>query len=165
MIKQILLVVVLCIGLVSVCGTRNGTQGQPADNKDFTLSSLDGQEYTLSAFKGQVVLVDFWATWCPPCRTSIPVLISLYDKYQDQGFMVLGISNESHATLSAYRDENNVTYPILIDDQNVMKTYGVQSIPNMYIFDKQGKVAKHQVGFSPEMEAMFDGFIDSLLAE
>lgn len=148
-----------------MCGTRNGSQNQQSDARNFTLAALDGQEYTLSDLKGSVVLVDFWATWCPPCRTSIPVLISLYNKYHGQGFIVLGVSNEDHATLSAFRDEHSVTYPILIDNKNVMQTYGVQSIPNMFIFNKQGQVAKHQVGFSPEMEAMFDSYIDSLLAE
>jgi len=165
MLKKSIFIILLCIGFVSMCGTRNGAQGQQSDSNDFTLSSLEGREYTLSAYKGNVVLVDFWATWCPPCRTSIPALISLYDKYHDQGFVVLGISNEDHATLTAFRDEYKVNYPILIDDQKVMQSYGVQSIPNMYIFNKQGKVAKHQVGFSPEMEALFDSFIDSLLAE
>jgi len=148
-----------------MCGTKNGTQTPEDDPKNFTLISIDGEEYSLTALKGNVILVDFWATWCPPCRSSIPVFMSLYDKYKDQGFIVLGISNESKATLLQYRDDNNVNYPILIDNQDVMQAYGVRSIPNMYIFNKEGKIAKHQVGFSPEMEVGFDAFIDSLLNE
>jgi len=155
-----------CIALfLSVCGTRDTNQSQGTDMNDFTLTSLDKQEYTLSKLQGSVVLVDFWATWCPPCRTSIPVLISLYEKHKDRGFMVLGISNEDAATLEAFQKENNITYPILIDTEGVGKAYNVTSIPNMYIFDKKGKIRKHQVGFSPEMEAGLDTFIDSLLSE
>lgn len=165
MSKKAPIVILLCIGLLYTCGTKNGIQEQVADAKDFTLFSINDEEFTLSALKGKVVFVDFWATWCPPCRTSIPVLISLYDKYQDRGFIVLGISNEDESTLIQYQKDNKVTYPILIDDKNVRRTYGVQSIPNMFIFNKQGKVAKHQIGFSPEMEAGFDAFIDSLLNE
>jgi peroxiredoxin len=148
-----------------VCGTKNGAQTQNTNSRDFTLTSLDGEEYTLSALKGNVVFIDFWTTWCPPCRNSIPVLISLYDKYHDQGFIVLGISNESASVLEQFRDEYQMNYPVLVDDKNVMQTYGVQSIPNMFIFNKEGELAKHQVGFSPEMEAGFDAFIDSLLRE
>ena len=165
MLKKYTLVAFLCISVLITCGTRNGAQNQQSDARNFTLTALDGSEYTLSELKGSVVLVDFWATWCPPCLTSIPVLISLYDKYESQGFIVLGISNEDASTLTAFKDEYAITYPVLIDNKKVMQAYGVQSIPNMYIFNKQGKVAKHQVGFSPEMEAMFDSLIDSLLAE
>jgi thiol-disulfide isomerase/thioredoxin len=157
--------VFLCIILLCTCGTKNNTQSPSTDFKDFTLTSLTGEEYTLSALKGYVILIDFWTTWCPPCRSTIPVLISLYDKYKDQGFIVLGISNESKSTLTAFRDEININYPILIDNQNVMRTYGVQSIPNMFIFNKSGKIVKHQVGFSPELEAGFNVLIDSLLKE
>jgi cytochrome c biogenesis protein CcmG/thiol:disulfide interchange protein DsbE len=165
MLKKAPFVLLFCFIILCTCGTKNGTQGQTADSRDFTLTSINGEEFTLSALQGKVVFVDFWATWCPPCRYSIPVLMSLYDKYQSRGFIVLGISNESKSTLTTYRDDNNINYPILIDDQNIMQAYGVQSIPNMFIFNKQGKIAKHQVGFSPEMEAGFDAFIDSLLNE
>jgi cytochrome c biogenesis protein CcmG/thiol:disulfide interchange protein DsbE len=165
MLKKAPFVILLCIIILCACGTKNGTKGQTADSRDFTLTSLDGEEFTLSTLKGKVVFVDFWATWCPPCRSSIPVLMSLYDKYRDRGFIALGISNEDKSTLMQYRSDNNINYPILIGVKNIMQAYGVQSIPNMYIFNKKGEIAKHQVGFSPEMEAMFDAFIDSLLSE
>jgi peroxiredoxin len=162
---RIVSIAILCIALLCVCGTRNGTHANEDDTRDFTLRSLDGQEYTLSSLKGNVVLVDFWTTWCPPCRNSIPVLMSLYEKYQGQGFIVLGVSNEDIATLKKFRDNMNMNYPILVDNQNIMQSYGVRSIPNMYIFNKKGKVAKHQIGFSPEMEVPLTTFIDSLLKE
>ncbi|MBN2619782.1 TlpA family protein disulfide reductase, partial [candidate division WOR-3 bacterium] len=124
MLKKAPFVLLFCFAILCTCGTKNGTPGQIADSKDFTLTSLDGEEYTLSNLEGNVVFVDFWTTWCPPCRNSIPVLVSLYNKYQDRGFIVLGISNESPSVLQQFQNQYQMNYPILIDNKNVMQTYG-----------------------------------------
>jgi peroxiredoxin len=93
------------------------------------------------------------------------VFVSLYEKFHDQGFLVLGISREDRTTLVNYKAENKIPYPILLDDQEVSKTYGVTAIPSIFILDKKGVVRKTQVGFSPELEAEFDSFILTLLNE
>lgn len=162
--KHILAALFIGLLFITFCAPKDQAQGQ-ANDKDFTLTSIDDQEITLSELKGQVVLVDFWATWCPPCERSIPVFSSLYNKYHEKGFIVLGISREDKARLSAYRDEKNIPYPILIDDKNVTKTYQVEAIPTIIFFDKKGTQRKTQVGFAPELEAAFDALIDSLLKE
>ena len=161
--KKLLLVGLAALTCVLVCST-NGVQTAQTD-KDFTLTSIDGEEITLSKLKGQVVLIDFWATWCPPCRNSIPVFSKLYNTYHDQGFMVLGISTEEKSVLTKYRDDNKVPYPILLGTKEIFMMYEVSAIPKMLIFDKTGTVRKTQVGFAPELEQGFDTLIDSLVKE
>jgi thiol-disulfide isomerase/thioredoxin len=146
------------------CSPKDQTQAQVYEN-DFTLVSLDNEEITLSDLKGKVVLVDFWATWCPPCVQSIPVFSKLYNKYHDKGFMALGISREDRSILENYRDKIGIPYPILIDDKKITMQYGVKAIPTIIIFDKSGKKRKTQVGFAPELEVQFETLIDSLLKE
>jgi len=164
MAKNIFAILFIGLLFLSGCSPKDQTQAQ-TNNKDFTLTSLDDEEITLSELKGQVVLVDFWATWCPPCERSIPVFAALYNKHHEKGFMVLGISREDKTKLIDYRQEHNIPYPILIDNKNVTKTYGVEAIPTIIFFDKTGKPRKTQVGFAPELEAAFDILIDSLLNE
>lgn len=158
----------LLIGLATVvftivCST-NGIQATQSD-KDFTLTSIDGEEVTLSKLKGKVVLLDFWATWCPPCRKSIPVFAEMYNKYHEQGFTVLGISTEKKSVLTKYRDENNIPYPILLGTNEVARLFEVSAIPKIFILDKKGEVRETQVGFAPELEQKFYKTVDSLLKE
>lgn len=161
--KRPLLVGLAALISVLVC-SANGVQTAQT-NKDFTLTSIDGEEITLSKLKGQVVLIDFWATWCPPCRNSIPVFIKLYNKYHDQGFTVLGISTEEKAVLTKYRDEHNIPYPILLGNKELLRMYQISAIPKMYILDKNGVVRKTQLGFAPELEQGFETLVDSLMKE
>lgn len=161
--KKLLLVGLAALISVLVCST-NGVQTAQID-KDFTLTSIDGEEITLSKLKGKVVLIDFWATWCPPCRNSIPVFAKLYNKYHDQGFTVLGISTEEKSVLTRYRDEHNVPYPILLGTKELLRMYEISAIPKMYILDKNGVVRKTQLGFAPELEQGLNTLIDSLVKE
>lgn len=156
--------ILICVLVLLACRPGEKSSGTAVQN-DFTLESIDGQSYTLSKLKGNVIIVDFWATWCPPCRNSIPALSRLYEKYHEQGFMVLGISTEDLNTLREYRDAQQVPYPILSGTKEVVQTYEVTAIPKMLFFDKQGTVRKTQTGYSPELEAQFDRLVDSLLQE
>jgi len=159
-------VALILIGVMVVLACRPGdkTSGPTAQN-DFTLQSLDGQTYTLSELKGKVIIVDFWATWCPPCRNSIPALSRLYEKYHEQGFMVLGISTEDVTTLTEFQNAQQIPYPILSGTKEVVQAYEVTAIPKMLFFDKKGNIRKTQTGYSPELEAQFDRLVDSLLQE
>lgn len=162
---KIILRMVLILGIITVaCGSRE--QAKQSDTADFTLYSIDGVEYTLSEFKGQVVVIDFWATWCPPCRNSIPVFIRLYQKYHEQGFTILGISlDNDEQALRDYSKQMKISYPVLIGNKEIAKAYQVSGIPKTIFLDKKGTVRKTQVGFAPELEAQFDQFVDSLLKE
>ncbi len=156
----------ILIGIMIILACKSGERAANTGfQNDFTLESIDGESYTLSELKGNVIIVDFWATWCPPCRNSIPALSRLYDKYHDRGFMILGISNEDVNTLREFRDAQQIPYPILSATNEVLQAYEVKGIPQLFFFDKKGVVRKSQTGYSPELEAQFDRLVDSLLQE
>ncbi len=164
--KHLWKIVPILLACLVFCASQDQAQGELTDKTaDFTLTSLDGEQVTLSKLKGNVVLLDFWATWCPPCRNSIPVFVKLYNKYHNQGFTVLGISLEDRAVLEKYRDAQGIPYPILLGNKEIAKAYEVQAIPKIFILDKSGKVRKTQVGFAPELESMFESLVDSLIRE
>ncbi len=165
MIKNLWKIVFILLIFFVVCATKDQEQGKTSNNRDFTLTTIDNEEITLSKLKGKVVLIDFWATWCPPCRNSIPVFIELYNKFHEQGFIVLGIGLEEKAPLENYRNQHNIPYHILIGNKEVARAFGVQAIPHIFIIDKKGTIRKTQLGFSPGLEADFETLIDSLLNE
>src|SRR5437763_6436522 len=101
---------------------------------DFTLSDLQGNPWHLRDLKGKVVLVNFWATWCPPCRKEMPDLQALYDKYKDQGFVVLSISDEDAAKVQPFITERKITYPVLLDStRKINDLYRVEGIPKSFV--------------------------------
>ena len=113
---------------------------------DFTLSDLQGNSWHLRDLKGKVVLVNFWATWCPPCRKEMPDLQALYDKYQDQGFVVLSISDEESAKVQPFISERKITYPVLLDPgRKVNDLFQVEGIPKSFVYDRQGKLVAQSI--------------------
>jgi peroxiredoxin len=108
---------------------------------NFTLAGLDGRKWTLRDLRGKVVLVNFWATWCPPCRKEMPDLDALYKKFKDQGFIVLAISDEQPAAVRSFLVKHKVSYPILLDPGDaVHKRFDVDGIPKSYLYDREGKL-------------------------
>jgi peroxiredoxin len=115
-----------------------------SERPDFTLASLDGKTFTLSKLKGKVVLIDFWATWCPPCVDAVPHLESLNRELAAKGLVVLGIDDEVAGRIEWFRSKNGVTYPTLLDpDRKVHNLFGVdsngQGIPMSVVFDREGR--------------------------
>ncbi len=125
---------------------------------DFSLKDMSGNEVSLKQFRGKVVLLDFWATWCPPCRTSIPDLVELYDKYKKKGFVVLGISMDSPLRVNDERLKHfgkilKINYPILRHNLDVVENYfgkKARSLPTMYVIDRKGRVRDVFEGHDPE---------------
>ena len=113
---------------------------------DFTLSDLQGKSWHLQDLRGKVVLVNFWATWCPPCRKEMPDLDALYNKYKDQGFVVLAISDEEAAKVSPYIAEHKVSYPILLDPgRKVNDAFIVEGIPKSFVYDRSGRLVAQSI--------------------
>jgi len=113
---------------------------------DFTLTDLQGKSWHLRDLAGKVVMVNFWATWCPPCRKEMPDLQALYEKYKDQGFIVLSISDEEAAKVSPFIAERKITYPVLLDPgRKVNDLFIVDGIPKSFVYDRSGKLVAQSI--------------------
>lgn len=130
-------------------------------SEDFLLSMLGGGENNLDSYRGKVVFLNFWATWCPPCREEMPSMQVLYDELADDGLEILAVNVlEDEATVSAFVEENGFTYPVMLDRQGrVAMRYAVRAYPTTYLLDRDGKVIAVRTGFhewdSPEMIEAF----------
>lgn len=113
---------------------------------DFTLTDLQGNNWQLGSLHGKVVLVNFWATWCPPCRKEMPDLDALYQRFADQGFVILAISDEEQAKVAPFIAEHKITYPVLLDPgRKVNDLFQVQGIPKSFVYDRQGKLVTQSI--------------------
>lgn len=135
--------------------------------KDFVLKDINGKEYKLSDFKGKIVVLDFWATWCPPCRASLPFFNELYKTYKDRGLVVIGISVDiSERTVKRFVQDKKLEYLILLDKDNLVSDlYNVFSIPTTIIIDKNGNVVMRRTGFSKSHAQLFENKVKELLKE
>lgn len=126
-----------------------------ADNANFTLLDLQGKPWTLRDLRGKVVLVNFWATWCPPCRKELPDIQALYIRFKDTGFVVLGVTDEKAAVVRPFVASHSLTYPILLDPgrkANVL--FGVDGIPRTVVYDRQGKLAAQAIDMRTERQLL-----------
>lgn len=142
----------------------------------FKLTSIDGKTVSLSdlrkdpARKGanRVVLLDFWATWCPPCRKATPHLQKLHEKYGNKGLVVVGLALDKGGAddVKPFVKKHKLTYTILVDSSSkVARQYGVRGIPTAYIIDKKGVIRNIHVGYSPGLEKDLEKEVQALLNE
>ncbi len=120
--------------------------------KEFTLKDLRSKKVNLSDFKGKVVLLNFFATWCPPCRQEIPELVGIYHQYKKKGLVVLGVSldmDKAPFVLKSFIKEMKIPYPILIGTQEVAENYQISGVPTTLIINKEGKIFKRFDGLVP----------------
>ncbi len=131
---------------------------------DFTLTDLDGKKVSLSDYKGTVIIIDFWATWCPPCKDSIPFLESLHQRYREKGLVILGISFDGDTdTVRNFRKKITMTYPVLMGDDRLKNDYGLIGIPEMFLLDRNGILKHHHLGFDDSLPAQIEKEVMELL--
>jgi peroxiredoxin len=116
------------------------------EKADFTLRDLQGKDWRLHDLQGKVVLVNFWATWCPPCRKEMPDLDALYAKFKNQGFVVLAISDEDAAKVTPFIGERKISYPVLLDPgRKVNELFKVEGIPKSFVYNREGKLVAQSI--------------------
>ena len=122
---------------------------------DFTVKDSSGADLRLSSYKGKVVLLNFWATYCVPCRTEIPWFIEFDKTYRDKGFVVVGISmdEDGWGVVKPYLAEKKINYRIGLGGEELVKLYGgLDALPETYLIDREGRIAAHHVGMAPRAE-------------
>ncbi|MBZ5577929.1 MAG: TlpA family protein disulfide reductase [Acidobacteriia bacterium] len=132
---------------------------------DFALEDASGQPVRLSQLRGNVVLVNFWATWCAPCRVEIPMLLGFEKTYRDRNFKILGIALDDGgwSLVRPYADARNISYPILLGNQGIADLFGLKAVPTTFVIDRQGRIAATHIGLCQKSE--YEGDIKAVLNE
>jgi peroxiredoxin len=170
----------VCRAFVIVCGvvllagagckpTGSGSEWErvepPRAAADFTLPQLNGDAVSLSSLRGHPVIMEFWATWCAPCRFSTPSLEAVYRRYKDRGVMVLLINQGESAEQARAWAGRRFTAPMLLDrDGEVASSYRVVGIPRLFILDREGNIVYDHSGYAGGLERNLHAILDQLLA-
>jgi len=158
-VKKVILLVILVSGLI-IAGCSFGSESSVALTgklaPDFHLQNLDGQSVSLSDFRGKTVLINFWTTWCPPCRYEMPFLQEIYDEWSDRGLMVLAVDiGERPAKVKEFVRSNNLTLPVLLDtERDTVQKYVISAYPTTFFIDKDGIILGRITGAFPSKEAI-----------
>lgn len=154
--------VVFLLAVVFVSGVAFAQKSKPAPN--FKLTAQDGKVIELAKLKGKVVVVNFWATWCGPCRKEIPGFMDVHSQYKDKGLVVVGVSldEEGWGVVKPYIERTKINYPVVIGEGSLAEAYEIpNAIPATYVVDKKGNIAKSHIGFMTKSE--LEGIIKPLL--
>ncbi len=159
--------VIVAASFLSIPGPVDAAprSGQPVPN--FKVVSTTGQTISQENYRGHVLIIDFFATWCQPCRQSIPHLVEMNRKYGKQGLQILGLSVDEagERAVKTFTDEFRVNYPLAVADDSTTALFGIRSVPIMYVVDKKGNIAEVSRGFSDETGRSTERLIKRLLAE
>ncbi|MFH1714738.1 MAG: TlpA disulfide reductase family protein [Elusimicrobiota bacterium] len=166
--KTAILVTIFSVFLVS-CGSEAAKNEKPlktvsekntltasdwGDASDFTLPlALEEGDFTLSSLKGKVIILDFWATWCPPCRMEIPGFVELQNKYKEQGLEIVGVTldMEGPGVIAPFAEEMGINYTLVLGDEPVTIAYGgIRGIPTTFIIDREGNIRGKHIGYAPK---------------
>ncbi|MDA3903764.1 MAG: TlpA disulfide reductase family protein [Desulfuromusa sp.] len=155
--KKIICGIVFLLTVFLLASCDNSTSVQPVSPgglvgkvaPDFTLTDMQGQQVSISQFRGKVVILNFWATWCPPCREEMPSMEKLYRDHQDQGLVMLAVNVEENGKglVSKFLQKTPYSFPILLDSENTAQNaYGVFRLPESFIIDRNGIVVEKIIG-------------------
>ncbi|PLW68125.1 TlpA family protein disulfide reductase [Pseudohalioglobus lutimaris] len=157
----------ILLALLVFCAPLASAVTDQGSAANFTLKSTTGENIRLSEYRGEVVLINFWASWCGPCRQEMPELEALHQRYRDLGFTVFGINVEQDRS-SAERilRDLGLSFPVLFDDDNqVSELYDVDAMPVTVLVDRNGEVRFAHKGYKPGYEAMYEQQIRELVKE
>ncbi len=162
-----LLIFVFLFALIS-CSSNSEPVAPVVGGKapDFTLRDINGKTVSLRDLRGKVVLLEFWATWCPPCRRSIPEMEALSRKFFNRDVVLVGVNvdgGDSYEAVKNFVSQYNMTYTVLVDNGDASRKYQVSSIPAIYLLDKDQKIVKRYLGFSPALGEELSRQIEALL--
>lgn len=161
-------VIPVLLGILRPAGNPPGNVKPVSTRKpmpDFSLKDIGGSRWQLSAHRGDVVLINFWASWCPPCREETPGLVRVARSYRAQGLSVAGIAMDEGGSgpVRAFLKEFGIDYPILMPDSSFLLAEQVESLPTTLLVDRQGRIAKTYVG--EVLEKVFRADVEALLNE
>ncbi|HTG77638.1 MAG TPA: TlpA disulfide reductase family protein [Steroidobacteraceae bacterium] len=153
--------------LLALLGGTATATGPAPPAPDFTLPARDGGEVRLSELKGQVVMINFWATWCGPCRQEMPLLQQIHAKYEPLGFTMLGVNVEpDSAAAQNWLKDMPVSFPIVFDRKSeVSSSFGVEAMPSSVLIDREGRVRHVHRGYKPGDEAVYADLVRGLVKE
>ncbi|MEE8326612.1 MAG: TlpA disulfide reductase family protein [candidate division NC10 bacterium] len=135
---------------------------------DFTLPDLEGNQISLSTYKGRVVLLNFWATWCPPCRLEMPTMEKAYRKYRDKGFEVVAVSVDAgpKSSVKSFLREFGLSFQVLLDpDMETLRAYRGFSLPMTVVIDRQGVIRSRELGYRDWSDGESTKLFQRLLSE
>lgn len=157
---------ILLVLLIWGCTSQAENNELPGRAPQFALKDLKGHTLRLKDLRGRVVLLNFFATWCAPCRQEVPDLERLYKRFNDQGLEIVGISldMEGASVLNPFVQYYGITYPVVLGTREVVVDYGgITGIPTSFLIDRDGRVSKHFVGFRPAQ--VFEQSVRELLGK
>jgi thiol-disulfide isomerase/thioredoxin len=146
-----LFVVLISLFILTSCSKAEEVSQKASD---FSLKNLEGKTVTLSEYKNKVVIINFWATWCPPCRAELPDFVKFYNEYKSKGVEIIGITVNSKAPeVQSMVTQYKIEYPICMSDKKVEADYGgIRGVPTTLIIDKAGNIVTKRIGIIKEKE-------------
>lgn len=154
----------ICLIIPLLGQSAPGVAGQTAVAPRWSLKNLDGKTVNSSDFKGKVVVLDFWATWCGPCRAEIPNFIALQEQYEKQGLVVVGLSVDEDGAdvVKPFVQKLGMNYPVVLADKKTQEAFGgIEAVPTTFLVDREGRIVKEHMGFADKDE--FENEIKPLL--
>jgi len=164
---RLALILWVCLGLTILLSHCAKEEKGPSLAPEFSLKTLTGEEMSLANNKGKTLLIDFWATWCGPCRESIPHLVHLHKTYRGQGLAVVGLSMDKGdpKTVDHFAKSLDIPYPIAIAPEEIARAYGVNGLPTIVLIDKEGKIREKIVGFNTTIAKKIESRVAELISE
>lgn len=145
--------ILLAVALFLAAGMLHAQVGETAPA--FSLKDKDGKVFSDQSLKGKIIVLNFWATWCPPCRAEIPAFKKVYDEYKDRGVEIIGVSLDQKGwdVVRPFLKQHSINYPVVLGGAEIARDYGnVRSIPTTFIIDRKGKVVDSHVGAMSEQQ-------------